>query len=193
MLMLPAIVLFVLTYVLMLLFSKARPCIALASGVLFVVFGMLPVSDALGTLDFNVLLMIGGTMGLVLGAVLFAGALADGGSESWPGLIGGAICAALGWRAVGDLIERTRARLQGGAAALLSVYADAVALVLAAIAIAVTTPVLGSSSIHPLATRPPVRFWASTLADVDALVMPEQITANATRNVTKWMPNALCV
>ena len=63
--MLPAILLFVLTYVLMLLFSKARPCIALASGVLFVVFGMLPVSDALGTLDFNVLLMIGGTMGLV--------------------------------------------------------------------------------------------------------------------------------
>ena len=62
-----------------------------------------------------------------------------------------------------------------------------------AIAIAVTTPVLGSSSIQPLATRPPVRFWASTLADVDALVMPEQITANATRNVTKWMPNALCV
>lgn len=63
--MLPAILLFVLTYVLMLLFSKARPYIALASGVLFVVFGMLPVSDALGTLDFNVLLMIGGTMGLV--------------------------------------------------------------------------------------------------------------------------------
>ena len=63
--MLPAILLFVLTYVLMLLFSKARPYIALASGVLFVVSGMLPVSDALGTLDFNVLLMIGGTMGLV--------------------------------------------------------------------------------------------------------------------------------
>ncbi len=63
--MLPAILLFVLTYVLMLLFSKARPYIALASGVLFVVFGMLPASDALGTLDFNVLLMIGGTMGLV--------------------------------------------------------------------------------------------------------------------------------
>ena len=63
--MLPAIVLFVLTYVLMLLFSKARPYIALASGVLFVIFGMLPASDALETLDWNVLLMIGGTMGLV--------------------------------------------------------------------------------------------------------------------------------
>ena len=63
--MLPAIILFVLTYVLMLLFSKARPYIALTSGVLFIVLGMLPLSDVLGTLDFNVLLMIGGTMGLV--------------------------------------------------------------------------------------------------------------------------------
>lgn len=63
--MLPAILLFVLTYALMLLFSKYRPYIALASGVLFIAFDMLPVSDAFGTLDFNVLLMIGGTMGLV--------------------------------------------------------------------------------------------------------------------------------
>ena len=49
----------------------------------------------------------------------------------------------------------------------------------------------GSESSQPLATRPPVRFCASTLDDVDALVMPEQITAKATRNVTKWMPKAL--
>jgi Domain of unknown function (DUF4126) len=76
-----------------------------------------------------------GTMGLVLGAMLFAGALADGGSASWPGLIAGAVCAALGWRAVGNLLERTRARLDTGAAALLTVYADVVALALAAIAI----------------------------------------------------------
>jgi Domain of unknown function (DUF4126) len=79
--------------------------------------------------------LFSGTMGLVLGAMLFAGALADGGSASWPGLIGGAVCAALGWRAVGDLLERTRARLDAGAAALLTAYADIAALVLAAIAI----------------------------------------------------------
>jgi Domain of unknown function (DUF4126) len=79
--------------------------------------------------------LFSGTMGLVLGAMLFAGALADGGSASWPGLIGGAICAALGWRAVGDLLERTRARLDAGPAALLTAYADIAALVLAAIAI----------------------------------------------------------
>ena len=76
-----------------------------------------------------------GVAGVLLGAMLFAGALADGGSESWPGLIGGVVCAALGWRAVGGLIERTRARLQNSAAALLTAYADGLALVLAAIAI----------------------------------------------------------
>lgn len=63
--MLPAMLLFVLTYALMLLFGKYRPYIALTSGALFIIFGMLPLSDVLGALDFNVLLMIGGTMGLV--------------------------------------------------------------------------------------------------------------------------------
>ncbi len=61
----PAIILFAATYVLMLTFSKFRPYIALASGVLFVVFGMLPLNEIIPSLDFNVLLMIGGTMGLV--------------------------------------------------------------------------------------------------------------------------------
>ena len=60
-------------------------------------------------------------------------------------------------------------------------------------AISVIVPVPGALSIQPLASRPPVRFWASTLDEVEALVMPEQTTAKATRKVTKWMPNALCV
>ena len=63
--MLPAILLFAATYVLMLTFSKYRPYIALASGVVFIVTGMLPLNEILPALDFNVLLMIGGTMGLV--------------------------------------------------------------------------------------------------------------------------------
>lgn len=49
----------------MLVFSKYRPYIALTSGVLFVLTGMLPAGQILRSLDFNVLLMIGGTMGLV--------------------------------------------------------------------------------------------------------------------------------
>ena len=57
--MLPAIILFAATYVLMLTFSKFRPYIALASGILFIVLGMLPLNEIIPALDFNVLLMIG--------------------------------------------------------------------------------------------------------------------------------------
>lgn len=63
--MIPALILFALTYVLMLVFSKYRPYIALASALIFIVSGMLPVNQILDALDFNVLLMIAGTMGLV--------------------------------------------------------------------------------------------------------------------------------
>lgn len=63
--MIPAIVLFAVTYVLMLAFGKYRTYIALASGLLFVLTGMLPVTELLSAIDFNVLLMIIGTMGLV--------------------------------------------------------------------------------------------------------------------------------
>ncbi len=60
-----AIILFAITYALMLIFGKYRPYIALGSGLLFIITGMLPFGNVLGELDFNVLLMIGGTMGLV--------------------------------------------------------------------------------------------------------------------------------
>ena len=63
--MLPAIILFAATYVLMIAFGKYRPYIALASGAVFVLSSMLPLNQVIGALDFNVLLMIGGTMGLV--------------------------------------------------------------------------------------------------------------------------------
>ena len=63
--MLPAILLFAAAYVLMLAVPKYRTWFALGCGVLFVVFGMLPIGEVLSALDFNVLLMIGGTMGLV--------------------------------------------------------------------------------------------------------------------------------
>ena len=79
--------------------------------------------------------VVSGAAGIVLGAMLFAGALADGGTESWPGLVAGPICALLGWRAVGGLVERARTRLESGPAALLTAYADGAALLLAALAI----------------------------------------------------------
>ena len=63
--MIPALILFAVTYVLMLVFSKYRPYIALSSALIFIVTGMLPLGQVLGNIDFNVLLMIAGTMGLV--------------------------------------------------------------------------------------------------------------------------------
>lgn len=60
-----AIILFAVTYVLMLAFGKYRPYIALASAVVFMISGMLPMDQVFGAIDFNVLLMIAGTMGLV--------------------------------------------------------------------------------------------------------------------------------
>ncbi len=63
--MIPAIILFAATYVLMLIFGKYRPYIALASGLIFIASGILPLNQILGSIDFNVILMIAGTMGLV--------------------------------------------------------------------------------------------------------------------------------
>ena len=64
-----AIVLFALSYVLMLTFSKIRPYIALGSALLFIATGMLPLGEIWGTgintNNLNVILMIAGTMGLV--------------------------------------------------------------------------------------------------------------------------------
>jgi Domain of unknown function (DUF4126) len=112
-----------------------------SGGFLLVVFALAVVAYTLdrrrgdgGPRDPASLLLAGAA--LVLGALLFAGSLAEGHHESWPGLIAGVACAALGYAAVATLFGRARQRLEGGAASLLSVYADAVALGLAGLAIA---------------------------------------------------------
>jgi hypothetical protein len=79
--------------------------------------------------------LFAGVMGLALGTLLFAGALYDTGEPPWIGFVLGPLCAALAWLAVGGLVERVRGRLEPQQAALLTAYADAAALVLAAIAI----------------------------------------------------------
>ena len=63
--MIPALILFAVTYVLMLVFSKYRPYIALGSALIFIISGMLPLGEIWPSIDLNVLLMIAGTMGLV--------------------------------------------------------------------------------------------------------------------------------
>ena len=79
--------------------------------------------------------VLAGLIGMVLGALLFAGALAHNGHEVWIGLLFGPFCALLGWIAIGGLVERVRTRLQPDQAALLTAYADGAALLLAAIAV----------------------------------------------------------
>lgn len=60
-----ALAIFVVTYILLLAFSKYRAYIALGSAVVFIALGFLPLRDLLKTLDWNVLMMIAGTMGIV--------------------------------------------------------------------------------------------------------------------------------
>ena len=76
-------------------------------------------------------------LGVVLGALLFAGSLADNGHESWPGIIAGIACAALGYFALAALFSRAQRRVSGsgGAVTLLSLYADGIALALAGLSI----------------------------------------------------------
>ena len=95
--MIPAIAIFAVTYILILAFGKYRTYIALASGVIFVAAGILPLSELLSSIDFNVLLMIIGTMGLVS---LFTESkmpamLADMLMEKVPNVKWAAVCLAL--------------------------------------------------------------------------------------------------
>jgi len=76
-----------------------------------------------------------GLVAIALGTLLFAGALSDNGDPSWIGLVFGPLCAVLAWLAIGGLVERVRARLEPDQAALITAYADAAALILAATAI----------------------------------------------------------
>lgn len=60
-----AIILFAATYLLLLTFPKYRAYIALAFAMVFVVLGILPPGRVLTVIDWNVILMIAGTMGVV--------------------------------------------------------------------------------------------------------------------------------
>jgi uncharacterized membrane protein len=73
--------------------------------------------------------------GVVLGALQGAGTLDDRFDVWWPGLILGAVFAALGARVAADLLGRVRRRLDAEAAAALFLYAEAFALVLVGLSV----------------------------------------------------------
>ena len=60
-----ALVLFLVTYVLMIVLPKYRPWVALTSAVVFLAAGIVPVREVPSAIDFNVLMMLAGTMGTV--------------------------------------------------------------------------------------------------------------------------------
>jgi uncharacterized membrane protein len=71
---------------------------------------------------------------IAVGALLFAGTLSARGDIWWPGLIGGAVAAALALRVSDPVIARARARLPDRSAReALTVYLDGAALLLAAL------------------------------------------------------------
>ena len=76
-------------------------------------------------------------IGIGLGALLCAGTLADHDFVWWPGIIGGALCAALAGAASLSLVTRTRARLDAEARAALPVYLEGTAVLLATLAVLV--------------------------------------------------------
>jgi hypothetical protein len=79
-------------------------------------------------------------IGIGLGALLFAGTLADNTDLWWPGLLAGGLCAALAAAATRSLLTRVRARLDAEARAALPVYLEGTAVLLAALAV-VAAPV----------------------------------------------------
>ena len=76
-------------------------------------------------------------IGIGLGALLFAATLDDRFDIWWPGVIAGGLCAALAGAATRSLLTRTRTRLDPAARAALPVYAEAMALVLAALTVVI--------------------------------------------------------
>ncbi|CCJ32819.1 SLC13 family permease [Caloramator australicus] len=60
-----ALIIFITTYVLLLSFPRYRTYLSLLSAVLFMIIGIVPLNKALTYIDWNIILMIGGTMGIV--------------------------------------------------------------------------------------------------------------------------------
>ncbi|MFV0414393.1 MAG: SLC13 family permease [Oscillospiraceae bacterium] len=59
------LILFLATYVLLLILSKYRAYVAAGAAVVFIIIGALPLGQVVGAINWNVLMMIAGTMGTV--------------------------------------------------------------------------------------------------------------------------------
>ena len=76
-----------------------------------------------------------GAVGIALGVLLAAGSLDDRSSTWWPALPVGLLCAALGFVVARSLLARVRGRLDDDVAGALPLYAEGIALAVAALSI----------------------------------------------------------
>jgi uncharacterized membrane protein YgdD (TMEM256/DUF423 family) len=107
---------------------------------LVMVFGvvLLAVTErrsSLQSLDSKPVLVALGAISVVVGALLFAGSLAQGHYTAWPGLIGGAICALVGILATLPLLARVRARLDAQSAGFVPLFSEAAAVISAVLSV----------------------------------------------------------
>jgi hypothetical protein len=72
-----------------------------------------------------------GTFTVVVGLLMGAGSMADGGNSVVPGIIAGTLCAFLGLVVARELLGRTRKRLDREAAGALPLYAEGAGLIAA--------------------------------------------------------------
>ena len=86
---------------------------------------------------------------LAIGALLFAGALAQNHYPVWGGILGGVVCAALGAAATGPLLARVRSRLDAEAASAVPVFAEGAAVLVAVLS--VVAPPVGLIAVLLLA------------------------------------------
>jgi hypothetical protein len=76
-----------------------------------------------------------GAIAVALGALFFAASLCRGHYVTWPGFVGGVACALVGLAATRPLFARVRARLDEATGAALPIYAEGLALILAALSV----------------------------------------------------------
>ncbi|HEY6525130.1 MAG TPA: DUF4126 family protein [Solirubrobacteraceae bacterium] len=72
---------------------------------------------------------------LILGALMFAGALAQDHHAVWPGFLAGVLCAGVGLLATRPLLARVRARLDDQTAAMLPLFSESGALLAAVLTV----------------------------------------------------------
>jgi hypothetical protein len=72
---------------------------------------------------------------VAFGALFFAGSLARGGYASWPGYVGGVICASVALLATRPLWARVRARLDASTAGTLPLFAEGAAVLVAVLSV----------------------------------------------------------